>query len=261
MQEQFPSTADRIYEKQSRVEYSTLGSLGQLKIVSIMNFLQDAASDHASAMGMSGFDLSAKDLAWVITNYHVDILDHPRWQDSLTIKTWRSSWKNLYEIRRFLILNPSGSVLVQARAAWVMVRKDTGRPVRLSRFNPKAAENTDTEDHTSLVQELLPVDRIDLELPFKIRMQDLDLNRHVNNAVYVGWAAETVPPSFLDNYRPAAIDVSFRRESFYGGAVLSRTCIGEEAGSPRTSHSIVHESTQTELSRIIIDWQRLNLEF
>ena len=57
--------------------YSTMDDQGLMKIVSIMNFLQDTASEHAGYLGVSGFDLARHDFTWVIHRYQIEIHAHP----------------------------------------------------------------------------------------------------------------------------------------------------------------------------------------
>lgn len=300
-----------IYEKKMNIGYSTIGKQGVLKIVSIMNFLQDAASEHAACMGISGFDLAKENLAWVISRYHIEIKSHPAWQDKIIIKTDRFSCKNLYEIRSFTItLDEANKImetippdygeersirtdlsseredkairetqeklLLNAMVCWVMVNKKNGRPVRLSRFTNKEMYDTADSIESGLYQsgensgslqsgrglesyfkELIKPGKIHYQLPFKVRMHDLDLNGHVNNAIFVEWGVETVPEEILSRFYPATIDVMFIRESLYGDIIISHTEIGEISGIPVTFHSIIRQQDQTELARLNICWHPL----
>jgi len=182
--------------------------------VSIMNFLQDAASEHASAMGVSGFDLARKNLAWVISRYQIEIKKRPSWKDQIQIETWRSPIKNLYELRQFRIVNGSNGEIVTARACWVMIKKVNNRPVRLSSYLSGKYLEENLTSTMDIFQDLKKPVNVDFELPFRIRMQDLDLNGHVNNAIYVGWAIETVPEDFYRKQRPEHIDVIFHKSLY-----------------------------------------------
>ena len=42
---------DSTHTQKTTIGYAAIGAQGTLKIVSILNFLQDAASEHASQMG------------------------------------------------------------------------------------------------------------------------------------------------------------------------------------------------------------------
>ncbi len=279
------------HEKKGMVDYATIDHHGNIKIVAIMNFLQNAASEHAARMGASGFDLAEKDLGWVIHRYHIRINGTAPWRTPLSIKTFRFPRRNLYEMRQMTLAtqkNPEKSTppLAQATVCWVMVSKKNGKPVRLGKFmspalcaplsssalhqNSKAigyemeySDNKDsssnplpcddavnghgrspaTPDHGNNVPistvnaspdnekafyhfpDIDPVERVDFELPFKVRMHDLDLNGHVNNAIFVEWAVETVPKEILASCTPMVIDVLFQKEALYGDTIRSQTQI------------------------------------
>lgn len=299
-----------IYEKKVTIGYSTIGKHGLLKVVSIINFLQDAAAEHSASMGLSVFDLAKDNLAWVISRYHIEIINNQAWQDKIAIRTDRFSCKNLYEIRQFTIakddvaeimvnvpplsapaqtfpeylLSEKGEKrvidnlrqpLVSARVCWVMVNKNSGRPVRLSRFmdrvvdqNPVSTEDGNGQNRDSFTtnhlnknesiesyfQEVVKPETIHYQSMFKVRMGDIDLNGHVNNAIFVEWGVETVPEEMLSNFSPASIDVVFNRESLYGDLIISHTEIRENSESPVTLHSIIRQQDRTELARINICW-------
>ncbi|MBF0209851.1 MAG: hypothetical protein HQK68_03080 [Desulfamplus sp.] len=252
-----------VYAKRLSVGYSTIGKQGLLKIVSIMNYLQDTASEHAHLIGRSGFDLADENLGWVIFRYHIEIKDHPCWQDEIIVRTRRFSCKNLYEIRLFNITKDKEE-LVNARGCWVMVNKKSGRPVRLSRFNTEQG-NSDPETNyfenssvglESYFSEVIRVKVPHYKLQFKVETHDLDLNGHVNNAIFVKWGVESVPESILANFFPAKIDVIFNKESLYGDQIIAQTEICEVSGLPLTLHSIIREQDNVELANINICWQR-----
>jgi len=246
---------DAIHTKSADIGYSTLSFQGELKIVSIMNFLQDAASEHASAMGVSGFDLAKENLAWVISRYQIEIKKTPSWKDEIQIETWRTPIKNLYELRQFRIVNSNDIEIVTARACWVMIKKASNRPVRLSRYLPEKYLGENITSSMDIFHDLKKPVNIDFELPFRIRLQDLDLNAHVNNAIYVGWAVETVPEDFYRKQRPEHIDVVFHKESLYGETILSRTQIIVKGKNFQTLHTILGSNGTIELARINILWR------
>ena len=234
--------------------YSTMDAQGLMKIVSIMNFLQDTASEHAGHLGVSGFELARHDFAWVIHRYHIEIHSHPRWLDTISIRTHRHSFKNLYEIRQIDMAPPDGKAhFITSRVAWVMVNKNTQRPVRLDRFLPRdMVAHCLTQNPFTVPPG--PLERVDFELFFKVRMHDLDMNRHVNNAIYVEWAVETLPRKFLEKYRPHTIDVIFQKQAFYGDAIVSRTQISLTENLPVTVHAISRKTDMETLATLRVTW-------
>jgi fatty acyl-ACP thioesterase A len=78
---------------------------------------------------------------------------------------------------------------------------------------------------------------------------DLDLNRHVNNAVYAAWALETIPQVTAEEYCLKELEIAFRAEARYGDTVISR-CSAENGGPQATYlHQIVDERDGRELMR------------
>lgn len=245
------------YVKAFTIGYSTLDAQGLIKLVGILNFLQDTASEHAHHLGASGMDLARKNLTWVIHRYHIDINDHPRWLEEIAVKTHRHAWKNLYEIRDVAMVPLDQTTpLVSARMIWIMVTKKNQRPVRLDRYLPDAlvAQHPATAPDLS---RLSPTEQVDIELSFKVRMHDLDLNGHVNNAVYVEWAVETLPREFLETHRPGTIDVVFHGQAFYGDPVLSQTQIENTDIEPMTRHTIYKKTDMTHpLTTLNVNWKK-----
>ena len=254
-----PKTVPAPHETTFTIGYSTLDVKGGIKMLSILNFLQDAASEHAHHLKAAGSDLARKELAWVIHRYHIEIHAHPRWLDRIRILTRRASWKNLYEVRDIVMTSAPlpGAPLVTARMFWVMVKRSSQRPVRLDRFFSKDLL-TGTPDPPPVLTPLPAMAaQADISTTFKVRMHDLDLNSHVNNAVYVVWALETLPGTFLDQYRPAGIDVIFHGQAFYGEKILSRTCMDTDVVPPVTRHALYKEKGETEilLTTLQVHWK------
>ncbi|MEA2060570.1 MAG: thioesterase [Thermodesulfobacteriota bacterium] len=76
---------DNVFKKKGEISYSDLGAQGQLKVVAILNMLQNTAALHAAQLGISGFDLAEKNLAWVISRYKIEILYSPEWQEKIKV--------------------------------------------------------------------------------------------------------------------------------------------------------------------------------
>ena len=226
-----------------------------MKIVSIMNFLQDTASEHAGYLGVSGLDLARQGFAWMIHRYSIKINEHPRWMDMISIRTHRHSLKNIYEIRDIDMITPDGkNNFITSQVAWVMVNKNTQRPVRLDRCLPQdMVSHCLSQNPFSAVPG--PLERADFELFFKVRMHDLDMNGHVNNAIYVEWAVETLPREFLEKYRPGTIDVVFQKQAFYGDAIVSHTQISSTKSLPVTVHTIARKTTMEKLATLEVTWK------
>jgi len=79
---------------------------------------------------------------------------------------------------------------------------------------------------------------------------DLDSNHHVNNAIYAGWALETVPDEIAAGTL-SELEISFRAEVLYGEAVLSRCVV---TGPGLCLHQIINKKDNRELARLRTRW-------
>ena len=249
-----------VYKKIIKNSFSNIGLTGQLKIVKIMNLLQDIAVEYALKLKISSQDLAQKDLFWVISRYQIEINDTANLNDDLTISIKRSAHKRLYDLRWFTIKTKSNKEVVNALGSWVIINKKTGSPCHLDKFMTKEMLCENTNDVKQFFNNLQKLDTTDYKQNFKIRMNDLDLNKHVNNATYVEWAIETLPESILLKHTLEKINITFQKESFYPGKILSKAQVNITSNNLTTYHSIFTENKEHELARINIIWKPIELQ-
>ena len=62
-----------------------------------------------------------------------------------------------------------------------------------------------------------------------VRRNDMDMNGHVNNVVYVQWLLESVPPETWEKHVLSEIILEYRSECNFGDSVTATCCEIEEA--------------------------------
>jgi len=229
------------YSTTFRVGHSEMGPHGRMKIVSVANRFQDAAGDHADELGLGVRKLLAHGYTWVLHRYRLTFHRIPACGDSLRIRTWYRPERNLYSLRNFVMESEKGERLVFAESSWIVVNLKRGRPVRLDSVMPPSYERNLSPGLTVELPEIPKLEEHDREVTFLVRLHDLDVNRHVNNARYIEWAVETVPPEVLENMVPAVVDALFKSSAGYGDRI--RSLAGRAAG-PGTA--FLHRLTDSE---------------
>lgn len=218
---------------------------GLLTLPALANYLQDAAGVHARQLGVSAEQLIEQRLTWFLARLHIVVDERPAWREDVRVETWPSGHDGLFASREFVVHGPRGPV-ARATSAWMMVHLDRRRPVRLPRFvqelplADRARPLPDTPDRLPLV------DEPDLVRAYAARHDDLDLNDHVNNVVYVTWVQEALAAADL-RVPPAEIIVHFRAEAVYGDVVEVQTR-AETAGDGHL-HRLVRPADDRELAR------------
>ncbi|MGN1091873.1 MAG: acyl-[acyl-carrier-protein] thioesterase [Alphaproteobacteria bacterium] len=228
------------------------GPDGKLRLLALFNILQNIADLHADNLGLGYQNFIGKNLAWVGASYAVHIDKRPSWGDKVDLTTWPSDKTSVCAIRDFILKDKEGKTLMTATSQWALIDITTGRPQPLKRHIenlkaiPERALNSDFPT-------LSVPQKIDFEKRFYVRYDDIDINKHVNNAIYPVWASEAVPNDFRQSHEPEDINISFRHPAFFGDEIMVETQIdGNE-----TLHHIMSLDKTKEFSKVKIKWKQL----
>lgn len=223
---------------------------GFIRPVILMNYLQDVADTHAEVLGAGREFCIEKGIAWVVTHYLVDIVQLPRESDSLVITTWPAVHGPLKAVRDFEIHNPNGDLMIRATSQWILIDMAGRRPLRLNDYLPADWVNGSNRALD------LPFDKFPDFVPTKqdnlffIRYDDVDVNQHVNNAVYAKWATESVGFDFRDRHHLAKIYLNFKKEIPSDATdVMVETAID----GPTSRHKI--KTGDIENASVICEWK------
>lgn len=194
----------------------------QLRIVTLMNIFQDMAYAQVTQMGFGlRFCLKNK-VTWVGTNYAIEIDRLPKMDENIRIETWPSGEKKLSMTRDFEVFGGDGQSIIRASSQWVMVdfvkRRTVVLKERLPEYN--LVENRALKTDFPKIREL---ERVDYQAKFRVRYDDIDLNRHVNNGVYVLWACEAVDSGFRIKHTPRYIEIAYKKEGYLGEKIMVNT--------------------------------------
>ena len=244
-----------VYHKEYTVHTYETDARGLARPVALLNFLQDAAGDHAGRLGLSVVDLFKRNMTWVLSRYHVLIHRYPALGARLEVMTWPSGKHGYFAIRDFEVSDGSGGPILSATSSWMVIGLEKKQAVKVDDVvGPGyAVEKRALDDPFAS----LPVPSArEAELRFRVESVHIDWNRHVNNAIYVQWALEAVPAEVLRKSRPVELEISYRAEAFYGEEVLSVVQAVPRAGAgPVYLHQILNAASGVELTRLRTRWE------
>ena len=146
--------ATHVYLAHFRVRHHQLDPLGHVNNAAYLNFLEQAAIDHAAAAGYDVPRLRELGGLFIARRHEVDYLRPAQAGDWLRVVTWAVDLHGAravraYEIRRLpaaeltagpprdallppaALPDPSGDLIVRARTEWAFVDVATGRPRRI----------------------------------------------------------------------------------------------------------------------------------
>jgi len=250
------------YSKEYPIHFYQVDFEGRVRLVPLLNFLSDAAGDHAAHLGWSVTDLLKNNMTWVLSRYHVRIARFPGLGEKLAVLTWPSGRHGYFALRDFEVSDGDGSTVLVGTTSWMILDLGRKQPLKIDDILP-ASTLVDRRALADAFAALPVLDRPEREISFRVETGHLDLNRHVNNTVYVQWALEAAPEDVLMRRRPVEVEVSYRAEALYGDTVLSRAAaaavpVAAPAGpGPGLVflHQIANAATGAELTRLRTRWE------
>jgi acyl-ACP thioesterase len=246
--------ADLIHCKTFRVRTVDIDLAGHIQPIALLDYLLESAGEHAAALGVGVTDLIGQGLTWVLSRLHASFLRYPRCGEGVEIRTWPSGRHPLFALRDFEVRDSEG-IAARATSSWRVLDLKGRRPVkpaeRLPPY-PLHAVRAIEDGFRPLPAPANP----DAAREFPVFYSDIDLNRHVTATVYIHRALETVPEAVLRECRPAAIEVNYRAEAFYGDSILSRVERLAETCPIRFLHRLSRVSDDLEFALLRTAWDK-----
>ena len=242
-------------EKEYRVHVYETGPDGRVNVHSLFNYMQDIAAEHAVLLGYGRDDLMKNNNFWVLSRMYVTINAWPSLNEKVILRTWPAGVDKMFAIRRYTISGPGGIQVASASSSWLIVDYDTRRIQRTDEFlknynrdfeltagaprNPVKLPGTLTEGYISA--------------PFRVTINDLDINLHTNNVNYLKWVTDIYDLNFIMNNRPCSVEINYLAEAIFDdGIVIRRSEDEKEKGF--VNHSIIRTGDNRELCRVRLEW-------
>ena len=230
------------------------------RVLAVLEEMMETAGRHAEALGVGVRDLHAKGLTWVLARLHARFATVPAAGAVVNIATWPCGRHRLLAVREFRLRDAAGAELLRATSAWALMNLDTRRLARLDPHLP---------DYGPCPERMVEDDFAPLPPPhpgsqrrlFRAEADDIDLNDHVNNTVYLGWGLRSLP-DIASRWRLSSLEAAFLGEARLGDEVSCLTETGRPAaagaadvpGSTALLQSLRLAAGDRELTRLRTRW-------
>ncbi len=216
----------------------------------LLNLLQVVA-DEGAYIANGGFEqISKLGFGWFLLNYDIDIIRMPRYRENLKILTWANAIGGLKTVRSFEIQDEQGNVIVKALTLWILVNLETRRPLRLD--NLDLVEGSRNQVMESTFAKIKDIEKNNGK-SFETFFQQSDYNGHINNAIYLWWAIETLGENFFKGKVMKDLKINYINETKLGQSVTSYV----ETEDNKTSHIIVNNETGKDCAKLEFEWQNI----
>ena len=197
------------------------GPDGRATMVSVCNWLQEAASLNAESLAFSksDFEAAGENISWVLTRLKVRIARFPKWEEKVSILTFPRGGRRIVAYRDFVLTGADGVELGRATSEWMLIdlasRKIVAIPDGVFAAANTVREPVFGEEPFAKLRWDCKAESPDA-LAFRARRGDIDLNGHVNNVHYVEWLMEGRPEAAGPCHE---IDIVFKSETLAGEEV------------------------------------------
>lgn len=249
-----------IFERKYPVNIFNTDLTGRLSPGSLFSFFEDLAGRHAAEIGWGRDDLMTDGFFWALSRMVVRIEALPMAWDEITLRTWPRGTETIFALRDLEMYDAAGKRLAGASSSWVIVDYNTRKAQRpdkaLSTLNVRFPEERALETNARRVP---PIPEGDHEvIRLRVTIDDIDVNRHVNNARYVHWVANCYDPEFISRHTPDTIEVNYLLEGHLGEMINITTGRPADEGTSFI-HSITRENDGAELCRLRMRWKENRL--
>lgn len=167
---------------------------GKLAYEAVLQILETAGSHHSDCAGDNVIDGSQNGIAWILTNWRVQIMRHTDSKEALHITTWvRGKAPASTVFRDFILTDDNGNEVIRAEAKFALLDLAAGKLTRISEELFASYQPEDKSVFDTAGSRLREPVSFDSEQTITLRRSDIDFNGHVHNTRYMDFALEVLP--------------------------------------------------------------------
>jgi acyl-ACP thioesterase len=195
----------RTFTARRRVRLSDADARGRLRLDAVARYLQDVAADDVLETGWGG----SQEHFWLVRRTLIQVLRPISFEEMVELVTWSSGTGSSSASRRTTLSGDRGG-LIEAESVWVHLTREL-RPERFGGdFFEVYGPSTNGRRITPRLELPDPPERAVRTL-WPLRLCDLDVLGHLNNAAYWEAVEEVAASNGASLARPLEAVLEFRR--------------------------------------------------
>jgi acyl-ACP thioesterase len=188
----------------------------RLRISSVLNYMQEVAANNAEDLGFGFKKFTEQGIFWVLSRVHIEMVSYPVIGEPFIVETWPKSLVSPFALRDFLFYNEAGVTIGKATTAWLIINRESMRPVRPEPVMEGIVRNENRHAIEEMPEKLQTPASMDLVGVVQAAYTDIDVNQHVNNVKYMEYVLNTYPESELRNRMITGLQINFLQECRFG---------------------------------------------
>lgn len=209
--------SDLIFNQNRKVSSAFIDSAVKMGIAQSVLMVQDNLTELFGKLKCDGVTYREQfNVFWVFTKTRLHFIRRPKWTDEIIATTFPVNASGFKTNVNSSICDLDGNPLVTANMEACVLSLENHRPVRLNTltypqkdfpdpcfFEPFERFNVEYADEDFVYEQ-------------KIRSQNIDMSRHMNNNEYIKFALNIFDTDFLLSHEPKNLEVHYNGESKEG---------------------------------------------
>ncbi|GAB6393104.1 MAG: acyl-ACP thioesterase [Treponematales bacterium] len=222
-----------VWQEEHLVRVGDVDRSDRLTLAKTFDLFQEAAISHAEDLGVGREALAKTGQAWILSRMSVFARRRPRFGERVVVRSWPRSWEKLFTLRDYAILDETGAAVVRGRSGWLILDRETRRPLRVREVVEPLPANEGNNAFVALSPGLEGREGLVLAGMRVPAYSDIDFNGHVNNTRYIQWIQDITAFETLETAAQTRLDINYLSEVRPGEAVeLWSGAFGDSGESP-----------------------------
>lgn len=230
----------RVNDIGSKVEFqiraNEIDPYKKLKIVSLIQMMQEASLQNAIQLKVSVWDLEDEALSWVLIKKNIRIFRLPLLGERIKVLTYPSGTDKIYAYRDFKVFDNENKIIAQASTSWILINTKSRALVRSNKTKLTIPTPQDIDLLQKPANRVPPVTNCNYSKQFTINWNDLDWNKHVNNVFLIKCFLDGLPNAKLNQGIIHKMNIHFKAEGFWNDELTVQ--YQEPINKSYTLHSI-----------------------
>ena len=199
-----------IYEANYRVRVIDTDMFGLCRASSIMDFMQEAATEHANCLDIGAVTLAQQHAIWMLVRMHYTLLRPIRGGERLHIRTWGRQPRAAFVTRDFEIYADE-ALVGRAVSVWVLGDLENHTLLRAEEILPSGRWNVPENPAKSPGKIQMPAEMTDAG-ERRIGYSETDENGHANNTRYADVLADALAAQELEGRFISELQLNYSQE-------------------------------------------------
>lgn len=191
---------------------------GKATLPMIGGFVLQAATKHADERGFGYSSMTSQQRVWVLSRMAIEVIEYPKNDTVMYIKTWIVSVNRLFTERHFAFEDSNGKPIGYARSLWASIDLETRKPTNLLELYGLSdyIHNQKEAPIEGLTKIPTLKDNYEVATEFVVKYSDVDINKHLNSMKYIEHFVDVFDIEMFRDKEIRRIEVNYISEGHYG---------------------------------------------